>query len=108
MSAEHVQPRAQPVRRGLLSLQYELDAAIKFCIPAITWELERRLQGGKIEPLSEKQGEGSDAGREMEEQAKQQDRFWPALRRAVFEMLGVGGGAGEPQTSAAVGGEARK
>ena len=58
------------------------------------WELERRLQGGRIDPLpAGSNGERERAGLTAEqEQRKQEDRFWPALRRAVFELFGVGQG----------------
>lgn len=78
-------------RRGLHSVSAEVAACVKSCIPAVTWELQRRLDGGRVRELPErKKGEpGEQSTEEIVEQKAVDDRFWPALRRGVFELLGV-------------------
>ncbi|ORY55527.1 hypothetical protein BCR35DRAFT_355727 [Leucosporidium creatinivorum] len=79
-------------RRGLHSVNAEVAACVKACIPAISWELQRRLDGGRVSELPERRvGEKGEALEEpVVEQKAADDRFWPALRRGVFELLGVG------------------
>lgn len=78
-------------RRGLHSVNAEVAACVKACIPAITWELQRRMDGERVKEMPEKnQGEpGEQAEEEIVEQKAVNDRFWPALRRGVFDLLGI-------------------
>jgi len=50
------------------------------------------LEGGRVSELPErKTGEKGEAtDQPIVEQKAADDRFWPALRRGVFELLGVG------------------
>lgn len=79
-------------RRGLHSVNAELAACVKSCIPAISWELQRRLDGGRVTELPERKAGEKEEGVDepIVEQKAADDRFWPALRRGVFELLGVG------------------
>ncbi|KAM0788047.1 hypothetical protein ACM66B_006245 [Microbotryomycetes sp. NB124-2] len=98
------------VRRGLLSLDDELIKILDKTRPAIVWELERRLQGGKVErfksvKIGDRIIEGDDVedGQAMQgsERKAVKDRMWPAFRRAVWEMLGIGQSAQQQQKQVA-------
>ncbi|KAK4052022.1 hypothetical protein OIV83_002316, partial [Microbotryomycetes sp. JL201] len=93
------------VRRGLLNLDNELQTILEKTRPAIVWELERRLQGGKVDKFKTVkigdriiQGDDDDGGSGDDgegrlsggEKRVVRDRMWPAFRRAVWEMLGIG------------------
>ncbi|SCZ92029.1 BZ3500_MvSof-1268-A1-R1_Chr5-3g08291 [Microbotryum saponariae] len=90
-------------RRGLLDLERELEACRRYCKPWIADELVKRIEGRSEMVLKGEEGGGKGLGRQeggqVKDRGKVEERFWPALRRGVWELLGIGGAAkqGEPQ-----------
>ncbi|GEM09171.1 DnaJ family protein [Rhodotorula toruloides] len=85
------------VRRTLLSLRHELDAAITSSAPLIAAELQRRLDSGISSPspgqiLTDSGKVQSITADEMggEKEADKKDTMWKAFKRVVVEVLSRG------------------
>ncbi|SGZ06565.1 BQ5605_C031g10953 [Microbotryum silenes-dioicae] len=84
-------------RRGLLDLERELEACRRYCKPWIADELIKRIEGRSEMVLKGEEGGGkglgSQDGEQVKDRGKVEERFWPALRRGIWELLGIGGKA---------------
>ncbi|BGO89064.1 hypothetical protein NBRC10512v2_001012 [Rhodotorula toruloides] len=85
------------VRRTLLSLRHELDAAITSCAPSIAAELQRRIDSGMSSPSSgviytDTGTVQSMTAEEMggEKAADKKDTMWKAFKRVLVEVLSKG------------------
>ncbi|SCV72832.1 BQ2448_4369 [Microbotryum intermedium] len=80
-------------RRGLLQLERELEACRRFCAPWIADELIKRIEGRSEMVLKGEEGGGGEVVvEEVKDRGKVEERFWPALRRGVWELLGISRG----------------
>ncbi|BGO97256.1 hypothetical protein NBRC10513v2_001176 [Rhodotorula toruloides] len=85
------------VRRTLLSLRHELDAAITSCAPSIAAELQRRIDSGMSSPspgviYTDTGKVQSMTADEMggEKKADKKDTMWKAFKRVLVEVLSKG------------------